>query len=114
MARSACTCTLWRIVQEWRVGANELRLCLQRTLLLFGRQKTDFLIWGWYGRIGNNVQQLIVAIAHAEAFHGCTSLDKDLLMDGPTLGASPIGEAIHYGEILCSAGDLSSAMPIGL
>ena len=82
-ARTALRCTLWRLRQDLRVRANRLALLVEECELRLGLKRAEFRIWGWYGRTGNNVQQLIVAIAHAEVFHGKTGIDAEQVHSGP-------------------------------
>ncbi|MDM7953623.1 MAG: hypothetical protein QUV07_10485 [Cyanobium sp. CZS 25K] len=82
-ARTGVRCTLWRLHQEFRVRRNRLSLLNEEWQLGSGLCNPEFRLWGWYGRIGNNVQQLIVAIAHAEKFNGRTGIGAELLQNGP-------------------------------
>jgi len=84
--RTAWLSTVWRLVQEYRVADRRGQLFWREVRLRFLSVKTEFHLWGWYGRIGNNIQQLIVAIAHAEAFNGCTGMDGRLLKGAPLEG----------------------------
>lgn len=46
------------------------------------RNKTRFAITHSYGRTGNNIQQVLIAIAHAEVFRGVLDVERDSLIDG--------------------------------
>lgn len=78
-ARTALRVTAWRLFQEARVVGQRAQLLRRELGLRLFAVKTEFRIWGWYGRLGNNVQQLIIAIAHAEAFNGTTGMNDHLL-----------------------------------
>lgn len=68
--------TSWRLFQEYRVAKRRNQLFWREMRFRFLSVKAEFRLWGWYGRIGNNVQQLIIAIAHAEEFGGSTAMDE--------------------------------------
>jgi hypothetical protein len=82
-AKTSIDCTRWRIVQGWRVRQNAFRLTLVRLRAVLLRQKPEFRILCWYGRSANNLQQLIVALAHAERFRGTLTVDQELIASGP-------------------------------
>jgi len=90
---TAMRSTSWRLFQEYRVAKRRNQLLWREVRFRFLSVKAEFRLWGWYGRIGNNVQQLIVAIAHAEEFGGCTGMDEKLLKEGPLDGIiNPFGQ----------------------
>lgn len=84
--RTALRVAAWRLFQQSRVAIKRAELFWREVRLRLFSVKTEFRLWGWYGRTGKNVQQLIVAIAHAEAFGGCTGMDDQLLKRSPLDG----------------------------
>jgi hypothetical protein len=81
-AKTSIDCTRWRVAQEWRVRLNACRLTLARQRAVLLHQKPEFRILCWYGRSANNLQQLIVALAHAERFRGTLAVDHELIATG--------------------------------
>jgi hypothetical protein len=69
----------WYSTRRFLVGTRVLRdICLY-WLYRFSSKKLRFAITQPYGRAGNNIQQMLVAISHAEAFHGVVNVDEDFL-----------------------------------
>jgi hypothetical protein len=84
--RSFSRVTTWRVSLEARAKGNWLQLQREKIQLMISHEKAAFALWKWYGRTGNNIQQLIVVIAHAEAFGGSFQLDEDFISIGPLRG----------------------------
>jgi hypothetical protein len=78
--------TAWRISQDARAKGKWLQLQCEKIQLTISHGKAVFALWKWYGRTGNNIQQLIVVIAHAEAFGGSFQLEEDFISIGPLRG----------------------------
>lgn len=55
----------------------------------FSRSSCIFLVDRPYGRLGNNIQQVLIAVAHAEVFSGCVSISDSLYRDLCALGVDP-------------------------
>lgn len=72
----------WRALQLFGTQWNHLRLALLGLGIHVARSKTRFAITHSYGRTGNNIQQILIAIAHAEAFRGVLDVEIDNLVDG--------------------------------
>jgi hypothetical protein len=70
----------WRARQLWGSLWNHLSLALLN--IRAARSKTRFAITHSYGRTGNNIQQVLIAIAHAEVFRGVLDVERDSLVDG--------------------------------
>jgi hypothetical protein len=79
--------TAWRVSLEARVKGNWLQLQREKIQLTISHEKAAFALWKLYGRTGNIIQQLIVVIAHAEAFGGSFQLDDDFISIGPLRGS---------------------------
>jgi hypothetical protein len=80
----------WGLLRRLRLKGRGLHLGLSS-------RTVNFRLSGWYGRAGNNIQQLIVVIAHAEAFRGSVQLDGDLLATGQ-LGAIVRPFRLDFGD----------------
>ena len=70
----------WRVRQLWGSLWNHFSLALLN--FRAARSKTRFAITHSYGRTGNNIQQVLIAIAHAEVFRGVLDVERDSLVDG--------------------------------
>lgn len=53
---------------------NRAKLRLKSIQFSLQRQTIDFKLDPWYGRLGNNIQQILIAILHAEAFRGAVEI----------------------------------------
>jgi hypothetical protein len=69
----------WHFYQVVETAKVNLRLSFLRVLLLSTRRKPRFLLSGWYGRTGNNLQQLLVALLHAKCYSGIFSVTSEQL-----------------------------------
>ena len=78
--------TAWESPRETRAKGKRLQLQCEKIQLTISHGKAVFALWKWYGRTGNNIQQLIVVIAHAEAFGGSFQLDEAFISIGPLRG----------------------------
>lgn len=72
----------WRAMQYIGVLLNNLHLLVLALKITVSRGKTRFVIARPYGRTGNNIQQIVIAIAHAEAFRGSLDVDPEIMADG--------------------------------
>jgi hypothetical protein len=72
----------WFLWQSITTLLNRLSLAWERVGIAIQQKKIHFIIRYWYGRTGNNIQQILIAIAHAETFKGLFVLDKQLLLGG--------------------------------
>jgi len=70
---------LWQLISNI---LNQFSLVREKIDIVFGRKKINFAISRWYGRTGNNIQQILIAIAHAETFKGAFQLEEDFLREG--------------------------------
>lgn len=55
----------WKMITGGNAAAIRLKLAAQGLGWRLRGRKVEFVLREWYGRTGNNIQQLIVAIAHA-------------------------------------------------
>jgi hypothetical protein len=70
---------LWQLVGSL---LNRFALFRERIDIVFLDKKINFVISCWYGRTGNNIQQILIAIAHAEKFKGSFLLNEEFLREG--------------------------------
>lgn len=62
---------------------NRVKLKLKGFKIRLSNQSTNFRINLWYGRLGNNIQQILLAIMHAESFKGIVEIpDEQLAIQG--------------------------------
>ncbi len=73
----------WRAAQQTWGLLRRLRLQRRKLRLSLPSGAATFTLAQWYGRTGNNIQQLIVVIAHAEAFRGSVQVDEVFIQSGP-------------------------------
>ncbi|MCP9796545.1 hypothetical protein [Cyanobium sp. Lug-B] len=73
----------WRVAQRAWGLHRWLGLQRRKWRLSLPAAAPSFRLSRWYGRTGNNIQQLIVVIAHAEAFRGSVQVDEDFIQSGP-------------------------------
>ncbi len=73
----------WRLTQQAWARGRWLRLQRRKLRLSRKTASASFRLSQWYGRTGNNLQQLIVVIAHAEAYGGSVDIPPDFLNAGP-------------------------------
>jgi hypothetical protein len=72
----------WRMAQlAWGL-LRWLQLQVRKLHLRLLTRSATFRLSKWYGRTGNNIQQLIVVIAHAEAFRGSLQVEDAFLRSG--------------------------------
>lgn len=76
----------WRLRCRYLALAQRIRLCRQDVLWRLKRPKIEFRIDSWYGRTGNNIQQLIVALAHAMYYEGSLDVPVSQLAHSPLDG----------------------------
>ena len=69
----------WKVWFYSRIPLNNMRLLRKSLNITYGKKKALFTIKNWYGRSGNNVQQVLIAVAHAEFYRGAFKLDKQQL-----------------------------------
>lgn len=81
--RAARHLVRWRALQQAWGLHRWLRLQGRKLRLGLPSGVATFRLSEWYGRTGNNIQQLIVVIAHAEAFRGSVQVDEDFIQSGP-------------------------------
>jgi hypothetical protein len=74
--------TKWFLWQSISNVLNRFSLVREKIGIVFGRKKINFAISRWYGRTGNNIQQILIAIAHAEQFKGSFQLEEEFLQEG--------------------------------
>jgi len=73
----------------WQLAQAPLRdasLRLEALRIRLDRRPVRFCIQRWYGRCGNNIQQVLIAMAHAEVFGGLFELDPAFLASGSLAG----------------------------
>lgn len=58
---------------------NRIKLKQKSIKIHFLNQKINFQINLWYGRLGNNIQQILLVIMHAESFNGSVEIPKEQL-----------------------------------
>ena len=58
---------------------NRLKLYRQSLELRLLPQVVNFQIRDWYGRLGNNVQQILIAVMHAESYGGIVEITEQQL-----------------------------------
>ena len=58
---------------------NRAKLKTKKIELRLLNQPIQFYLEGWYGRLGNNVQQILIAIMHAESFRGAVEISASQL-----------------------------------
>lgn len=73
----------WPMAQQAWGLHRWLRLQRRKWRLRLPSAAPSFRLSRWYGRTGNSVQQLIVVIAHAEAFRGSVEVEADFIHSGP-------------------------------
>ncbi len=88
---------VWTLVQLSSRMVRELNLAFRsmRIRLDSGRTRR-FVIRRWYGRAGNNMQQLLVLALHAEFFSGAMSVSRDDLVKGK-IGELFLPFSLHFG-----------------
>ena len=71
---------IWKLMQLRSRAVRELDLTLRsiRIHLDSGRTRR-FVITQWYGRAGNNIQQILIIALHAETFSGSISVTREQL-----------------------------------
>lgn len=80
--RAKKTLVGWRMAQQAWGLQRWLLLQARKLHLRLPSQSPTFRLSKWYGRTGNNIQQLIVVIAHAEAFRGSLKVEEEFLRSG--------------------------------
>jgi hypothetical protein len=55
----------WLCWQLTKTSINEYNLSINQLKLVATKQKANFILSEWYGRTGNNIQQILIALAHA-------------------------------------------------
>ncbi|MFM7269658.1 MAG: hypothetical protein ACKOZT_13940 [Cyanobium sp.] len=76
----------WRMITGGHANAIRLKLFTQGLGWRLRRRKVEFVLREWYGRTGNNIQQLLVAIAHAEYFRGFFCVSEAMIAASPLKG----------------------------
>jgi hypothetical protein len=76
----------WKMITGSYASAIRLKLATQGLSWRLRRRKVEFVLREWYGRTGNNIQQLIVAIAHAERFRGRFCVSEAMIAGSPLQG----------------------------
>lgn len=69
----------WKGWQLAKAPLRDASLRLEAFRIRLDRQPVRFRIKRWYGRCGNNIQQVLIAMAHAEVFGGQFELDQAFL-----------------------------------
>jgi hypothetical protein len=58
---------------------NRIKLKQKGIKIRLLNQSINFRINLWYGRLGNNIQQILLAIMHAESFKGTVEIPEEQL-----------------------------------
>ncbi|MFM7642214.1 MAG: hypothetical protein ACKO45_11780 [Cyanobium sp.] len=88
----------WCIQSYYLAIAQRVKLYKRDAMWRIMRPKIEFRIISWYGRTGNNIQQLIVALAHSIHYKGSLTVTSSQLSNSPLDGIiQPFGEDFSSG-----------------
>lgn len=75
------TAAFWLCWQLTKTSTKEYNLSINQLKLVATQQKVNIILSEWYGRTGNNIQQILIALAHAEEFKGSFEVSLKKLME---------------------------------